>query len=294
MNEITNFLDFAKWVKLKTIYIDENPDNYYITVFSYFRDNINWILCSFYWENQFDTAREYWYHDAITQARNILKKDAKILILWWWDFMNYRFLKDFEVKLVDIDRFVTEIFSTHPLLTSLNKYKNIDNYNFINSDWVKFVLENLDKKFDHIILDLPVLFSSIEDEIKWYWLERFFTKEFFIWKLFSLLNENWSIVMQADDNINWEQNKEYFEQLIIWSSIKMIRYNLNFKYSKYKQYFQFFTQNDSTYNDFIKNLPDFNWELWLFDCDKYFIDFQNLYINWKITHEEYIKILTWL
>ncbi len=79
------------------------------------------------------------------------------------------------------------IFSQNPFLLSLNTFKEIQNYTFINEDEVKFILENKDKKFDHIILDLPVFFSHIKDEIKWYWLERFFTREFFVWNLFSLI-----------------------------------------------------------------------------------------------------------
>ena len=100
-----------------------------MNVFSYHRDSTQGLLCNFYGENQFDTAREYQYHDAITHARNILKSDGKILILGGGDLMTFRFLKNFDVTLVDIDTYIVESFKTQPLLKSLNHYDD-SNKNF--------------------------------------------------------------------------------------------------------------------------------------------------------------------
>lgn len=291
MKEIAHFLDFAKKVQLKTIFLDEDKENYYVIFFSYVKNNVPWILCSFYGENQFDTAREYWYHDAITHGRNLLDKNSNILVVGWGDFMNFRFLKDFNVDLVDKDHFVTEIFSQNSMCKSLNQFQIIENYRFYNDDGVKFILENQEKKFDHIILDLPVFFSHVDDEIKWYWLERFFTREFFIEKIFSIFSEDGLLVMQADDNIIGQEHYAYFETLIEWSGIFMQRYSLDFIWSDYKQFFQVFSYSKEKLNIFMNSLPKFEGQLWLFDCDKYFVEFQQLFLDGKITFEEYRKIL---
>ena len=294
MNVIKKFITFAQEIQLKTLFIDNDPKNYYVTIFSYVKNNTNGILCSFYWENQFDTAREYWYHDALTHGRNILDTNSKILVIWWGDFMNFRFLKKFDVTLVDIDSFVTDLFSKNPLCLSLNHFEKIENYNFFNSDGVKFILENQDKKFNHIILDLPVFFSNIDDEIKWYWLERFFTRDFFIGKIFNILSSDWLLVMQADDNIIGKEHYAYFQKLIEWSGIFMHKYSLDFVWSDYKQYFLVFSRFKNKIDIFIKSLPKFEWQLWLFNADEYFIWFQEEFLNGNISFEEYKKILLWL
>lgn len=208
--------------------------------------------------------------------------------------MNFRFLKDFQVDLVDIDPFVTNLFSTHPLCLSLNQFQPQRNYRFQNKDGVKSILENQGKKFDHIILDLPVFFSHIDDEVKWYGLERFFSRDFFIHKIFSLLSPNGLLVMQADDNIIGKDHYVYFQKLIEGSGICMQRYSLDFSGSTYKQYFQVFSYSQDKLDIFMNVLPKFKWQLWLFDADEYFISFQQEYLNGNITFEEYKKILLWL
>lgn len=109
---------------------------------------------------QFSSADEYRYHEALVHpAMECASKISSVLVLGGGDGLALReILKYDEVKkitLVDLDKKMTEMFTTNPVLSGFNHHSfsnpKVHVYNQDAFLWVK----NGDEKFDVIIIDFP-------------------------------------------------------------------------------------------------------------------------------------------
>lgn len=109
---------------------------------------------------QFSSKDEYRYHESLIHPAMTLAKGHKdILILGGGDGLAAREILKYDdvetITLVDLDKEVVDFCKTNPLVKKLNN-KSLDNdkVNVLNQDAYKF-LENTDKRFDVIFVDLP-------------------------------------------------------------------------------------------------------------------------------------------
>jgi len=109
---------------------------------------------------QFDSIDEYRYHETLVHpALGLLPQVEQVLILGGGDGMAAReLLKDPRIQsitLVDLDPAVTTLFSTTPLLTTLNRHSLTDpKLKVVNADAWKF-LEQAQPLYDLVVIDLP-------------------------------------------------------------------------------------------------------------------------------------------
>lgn len=109
---------------------------------------------------QFSSIDEYRYHEALVHPALALSRHRKqVLVLGGGDGLAVReILKHPSVEhitLVDIDPAITRLFRTNHLLTALNRGALLDpKVDVVNADAAKF-LEQTDKLFDVVIIDLP-------------------------------------------------------------------------------------------------------------------------------------------
>ncbi|MDX1519059.1 MAG: polyamine aminopropyltransferase [Gammaproteobacteria bacterium] len=130
---------------------------YQKVVISRYKDAINMYING---NLQFNSADEYRYHEALVHpALSHVHNRRQVLILGGGDGLAAREVlkyRDVEkITLVDIDPVVTDLFSSNPLLTRLNRGSLSDKkVTVINDDAWKF-LERTDNKYNLIIVDLP-------------------------------------------------------------------------------------------------------------------------------------------
>ncbi len=108
---------------------------------------------------QFSTADEYRYHEALVHVpMAYAKKQDNVLVLGGGDGMAARELlkyPDTRITLVDLDPGMTELCSTDPQITAVNKGSLSDSrLTVINTDAYEY-LEKTDGLYDVIIVDLP-------------------------------------------------------------------------------------------------------------------------------------------
>ncbi|MEL6346085.1 MAG: polyamine aminopropyltransferase [Myxococcota bacterium] len=109
---------------------------------------------------QFSSQDEYRYHEALVHPAMASASERKaILILGGGDGLAAREVLKHpgvaEIDLVDLDPAVTDLFSSHPLLTAINEDAlNDDRVTIHNQDAIKF-LEQATRRWDVIIMDLP-------------------------------------------------------------------------------------------------------------------------------------------
>jgi len=109
---------------------------------------------------QLSTVDEVMYHEPLVlPVMNLSRNPQNILVLGGGDgcavreILKYENVK--EITLVDLDPMMTELARTHPVLSELNKGAlDHEKVNIINQDAYKY-LEETDKYFDVIIIDLP-------------------------------------------------------------------------------------------------------------------------------------------
>jgi spermidine synthase len=109
---------------------------------------------------QLSTVDEVMYHEPLVlPVMNLSRNPQNILVLGGGDgcavreILKYEDVK--EITLVDLDPMMTELARTHPVLSELNKGAlDHEKVNIINQDAYKY-LEETDKYFDVIIIDLP-------------------------------------------------------------------------------------------------------------------------------------------
>jgi spermidine synthase len=109
---------------------------------------------------QFSSADEYRYHEALIHpGLQAVKNPQRVLVLGGGDglavreILKYPGLKD--ITLVDLDKEITHLFSSNPILTDLNKHSlESPKVKVINADAFQW-LKNNKEKFDFIAVDVP-------------------------------------------------------------------------------------------------------------------------------------------
>lgn len=108
---------------------------------------------------QFSSSDEYRYHEALIHVPMAqVQNPQRILILGGGDGLAARELLKYEgveITLVDLDKAITDLASTNPVLTKLNEHSLTDpRVTIINDDAFKF-LEQTNHIYDVIVIDLP-------------------------------------------------------------------------------------------------------------------------------------------
>lgn len=109
---------------------------------------------------QFNSRDEYRYHEALVHPGLRSVRDPRdVLVLGGGDGLAVREVLRYPsvrtVTLVDLDREITKIFSTHELLTALNKgVLTSPKVSVVNADAFVWLREN-SRTFDFIIIDFP-------------------------------------------------------------------------------------------------------------------------------------------
>ncbi len=108
---------------------------------------------------QFSTMDEYRYHEALVHIPlAYAQRRDKVLVLGGGDGMAARELLKYpetHVTLIDLDKGMTDLCSTDPQITEVNKNSLTDKrVRIINNDAYKY-LEESNERYDVIIVDLP-------------------------------------------------------------------------------------------------------------------------------------------
>ena len=109
---------------------------------------------------QFHSRDEYRYHEALVHPAMAAHGAAKkVLVLGGGDGMAVREILKYpsvqQVTLVELDPFMTQLFSTEPLLTTLNQRALLaPKLRIVNTDAFGW-LESHDEMFDVIVIDFP-------------------------------------------------------------------------------------------------------------------------------------------
>lgn len=151
--QISNFVESALY-RDQIIYREQTP--YQHIVMTRHRDDLRLFIDG---NLQFSSSDEYRYHEALVHvpmAQALQKKN--ILILGGGDGLAARELLKYPIEhitIVDLDKAMTDLAQSHPLVTDLNKgsMKN-PKVTIINDDALKF-LERNTQQYDLIIVDLP-------------------------------------------------------------------------------------------------------------------------------------------
>lgn len=239
------------------------------------------------WHLQFLSLDERRYHTSLTYfakkfIENFSGKKLKILILWWGDWLAVRNLLEclskkkninYQITIVDLDPYVTNLAKNFPLLVKLNKNSlNNPHIKIINQDAFKFLLQNKNK-YHIIIADFPDP-RNIE-------LAKLYSTEFYS-IVINHLKENGIFTTQASN--------AFFSKEAFWSIYKTINFAINkkgttFKVVPYHTYIPSFgdwwfvslilwnSVNFYTWTQALSGLINFQ-----FDKD-YIINLQNIKIN---------------
>ena len=108
---------------------------------------------------QFSSSDEYRYHEALIHVPMAqVQNPQRVLILGGGDGLAARELLKYEgveITLVDLDKAITDLASTNPVLAKLNEHSLTDpRVTVINDDAFKF-LEHMENTYDVIVVDLP-------------------------------------------------------------------------------------------------------------------------------------------
>ncbi len=110
---------------------------------------------------QFSSRDEYRYHEAlVVPAMSIHGAPKSIGILGGGDGLAVKQIIKFPtvetITMVDLDPRMTEISRAHPALKRLNEgaFEN-DKLKVVNADAMQYLIDNPDKRFDVLIIDLP-------------------------------------------------------------------------------------------------------------------------------------------
>ncbi|MDR6561601.1 MULTISPECIES: polyamine aminopropyltransferase [unclassified Arcicella] len=109
---------------------------------------------------QFCSTDEYRYHEALVHpGMSTNPHIKKVLVLGGGDGLAVRELLKYKqiqkITLVDLDAYMTDLFKTNTLLTSLNQNSLMHpKVNVINTDAFQWV-RNTNERFDFIVIDFP-------------------------------------------------------------------------------------------------------------------------------------------
>jgi spermidine synthase len=109
---------------------------------------------------QFSTYDEYRYHEALVHpAMQSLLEPKKVLVLGGGDGLAVRELLKYpsvkKIQLVDLDKEMTKLFTTQPILTDINKGSLNDKKVTVTNGDAFTWLRNNQEVFDCIIVDFP-------------------------------------------------------------------------------------------------------------------------------------------
>lgn len=143
------------------IYADEiifaRDTRYQHIVLTRFKDDLRLFLNS---HLQFSSRDEYRYHEALVHpGLSAVPVPRRVLVLGGGDGLALREILKYpqieSITLVDLDPEMTHIFSTNPLLTSLNKSSFLNpKVHVVNSDAFPWV-DQSKESFDFIVIDFP-------------------------------------------------------------------------------------------------------------------------------------------
>ncbi len=143
------------------IYADEiiltRDTSYQHIVLTRWKDDIRLFLNS---HLQFSSRDEYRYHEALVHpGLAAIPAPRRVLVLGGGDGLAIREILKYQqvdsVTLVDLDGEMTRLFSTHPLLTSLNHNSfHSPRVRVVNADAFPWIDANTDS-FDFIVIDFP-------------------------------------------------------------------------------------------------------------------------------------------
>ena len=164
---------FSEQKKYKDKIVFEEQTSYQKIVITKWKDDF-WLFIN--GKEQFSTFDEDKYHEPLVHIPLALSKQMKnILLLGGGDGLAVREILKYDkvqnVTVVDLDPAMTEIAKHNPIITKINKNSMVDiRVEVINQDGFIF-LENCNKFYDLIIVDLPDP-SSIN-------LARLYSNEFY-------------------------------------------------------------------------------------------------------------------
>ena len=143
------------------IYADEiifaRDTRYQHIVLTRFKDDIRLFLNS---HLQFSSRDEYRYHEALIHpGLSAIATPRRVLVLGGGDGLAVREILKYpqleSITLVDLDPEMTRLFSSHPMLTALNKQSfSSPKVHIINGDAFPWVDSN-SESFDFIVIDFP-------------------------------------------------------------------------------------------------------------------------------------------
>ncbi|MGB6691151.1 MAG: polyamine aminopropyltransferase [Terracidiphilus sp.] len=143
------------------IYADEiifaRDTHYQHIVLTRFKDDIRLFLNS---HLQFSSRDEYRYHEALIHpGLSSIAAPRRVLVLGGGDGLAVREILKYpqveSITLVDLDAEMTRLFSTHPMLTALNRGSFLSpKVRIVNADAFVWVDAN-DDSFDFIVVDFP-------------------------------------------------------------------------------------------------------------------------------------------
>jgi spermidine synthase len=145
----------------ENIYADDiifaRDTHYQHIVLTRFKDDIRLFLNS---HLQFSSRDEYRYHEALIHpGLAAVAAPRRVLVLGGGDGLAVREILKYpqieSITLVDLDPEMTHIFTTHPMLTALNKNSFLSpKVHIINADAFLWIDSNTDS-FDFIVIDFP-------------------------------------------------------------------------------------------------------------------------------------------
>ena len=143
------------------IYADEiilaRDTRYQHIVLTRFKDDIRLFLSS---HLQFSSRDEYRYHEALIHpGLSAVPVPRRVLVLGGGDGLAVREILKYpgveSITLVDLDPEMTRLFSTHPMLTALNRKSFLNpKVHVINADAFPWIDASTDS-FDFIVVDFP-------------------------------------------------------------------------------------------------------------------------------------------
>ena len=143
------------------IYADEiifaRDTRYQHIVLTRFKDDLRLFLNS---HLQFSSRDEYRYHEALVHpGLSAVPVPRRVLVLGGGDGLALREILKYpqieSITLVDLDPEMTKIFSTNPLLMSLNKNSFLNpKVHVVNSDAFPWI-DQSKESFDFIVIDFP-------------------------------------------------------------------------------------------------------------------------------------------
>lgn len=142
---------------------------------------------------QFSSVDEYRYHEALIHpAMQSIRNPAKVLILGGGDGLAVREILKYpsvtSITLVDLDKEITNLFSSNSMLTTLNKNSlKSSKVKVINADAFRWIRSS-GEKFDFVVVDFP--------DPSNYSVGKLYTNTFYK-LLFSAINDNGVVVIQS-------------------------------------------------------------------------------------------------